>query len=689
MPKMPDHDLKSLVAEHIRNAADAQGGRLAQERALAERYYRGDRLGNELDGRSQVVSRDVAEAVDAMLPSLMRIFAGGDEVVRFEPVGPEDEEAARQATDYVNWIWNRQNDGFSIFYTWFKDALLKKVGIVKIWWDEADEARRETYEGLSEAEWRLVSEDPAVEVIEHRAYPDPLVLDALLPVRSEAVEAQETDAPAHGSGIEAVVPLVHDCILRRKRRVGRVRIAPVPPEEFLIARGAVSLDDAVFVAHRVKRTVSDLLAMGYPRSKVLSIESANEADFALERLQRFADEGGLPADAVALDPAMRAVTVTECWLKVDADGDGIAELRHVTVAGDGELVLLENEEADGHPFAALCPNPLPHRFWGLSVADQTLDLQVVKSTLWRGALDSIYLANAPQLGVLEGKVNVDDLLNRRPGGIVRMRDAGAIVPIATQPVSADAFQMIEYLDTVREQRTGVTRYNQGLDADTLNKTATGIHAIQSAAQQRLELIARIFAETGVKRAFKRVLELVSKHQSAPHIIRLRNRWVAMDPRAWSEEMDLAVTVGLGTGNRDQQVMTLLRLLELDERIVALQGGVSGPLVTARNVYNKLVKLVEAAGLKSADSYYSDPGTVPPAPPAPPPPDPATALVAMEREIAELKARIAAEAEIAKAKIQAEAQIEVAEIKSGHEYSAKVRAQDLEHARRRQTAERRP
>lgn len=292
--------------------------------------------------------------------------------------------------------------------------------------------------------------------------------------------------------------------------------------------------------------------------------------------------------------------------------------------------MLENEEADGHPFAALCPNPLPHRFWGLSVADQTLDLQVVKSTLWRGALDSIYLANAPQLGVLEGKVNVDDLLNRRPGGIVRMRDAGAIIPIATQPVSADAFQMIEYLDTVREQRTGVTRYNQGLDADTLNKTATGIHAIQSAAQQRLELIARIFAETGVKRAFKRVLELVSKHQSAPHIIRLRNRWVAMDPRAWSEEMDLAVTVGLGTGNRDQQVLTLLRLLELDERIVALQGDVSGPLVTARNVYNMLVKLVEAAGLKSADSYYSDPGTVPPVPPAPPPPDPAMALAALER-----------------------------------------------------------
>jgi hypothetical protein len=678
MPKMPDHDLKALVAAHINGAVDAQGGRLAQERAQAERCYRGERLGNELEGRSQVVSRDVAEAVDAMLPSLMRIFAGGDEVVRFEPVGPEDEEAARQATDYVNWIWNRQNDGFAVFYAWFKDALLKKCGIVKIWWEECDEARRETYEGLSEAEWRLIAADPAVEIVEQRAYPDPLALQLIAastvpplpPLPEDAAGAGGDDAPATvgplagAAALAPPVPLLHDCVVRRTRRVGRVRVAPVPPEEFLIARNAVSLDDADFVAHRVRRTRSDLIAMGYPRAKVMAIESDSGAAFDAERVQRLGDVGGDLAGDATLDPAMREVWVTECWVRVDADGDGIAELRHVTVAGEGAAVLLENEEADGHPFAALCPNPLPHRFWGLSVADQTVDLQLVKSMLWRGALDSIYLGNAPQIGVVEGQVNLEDLLNRRSGGIVRLKEPGAIVPIATQPVGRDVFEMVEYLDSVREQRTGVTRYNQGLDADTLNKTASGIHAIQSAAQQRLELIARIFAETGVKRAFKRVLELVAKHQQAPRIIRLRNRWVAMDPREWSTEMDLTVTVGLGTGNRDQQVMTLLKLLDLDERIVALQGGVAGPLVTARNVYNKLVKLVEAAGLKSAESYYSDPGTGAPAPAAPPPHDPVLTAGAIERDIAEMKARIAAEAEIAKAKIQAEAQIVVAEIRSG-------------------------
>ncbi len=180
-----------------------------------------------------------------------------------------------------------------------------------------------------------------------------------------------------------------------------------------------------------------------------------------------------------------------------------------------------------------------------------------------------------------------------------------------------------------------------------------------------------------------MLELVAKHQQAPRIIRLRNTWVAMDPREWKTEMDLTVTVGLGTGNRDQQVMTLLKLLELDEKIIALQGGVAGPLLEARHVYNKLKKLVEAAGLKSAEVYYSDPATAPPAPPAPPPPDPAAAamiLAQAERDSAELKARIASEAEIGKAQIAARTNVTVAQIKAGHEFSARAYERD-EKARR--------
>jgi hypothetical protein len=327
-------------------------------------------------------------------------------------------------------------------------------------------------------------------------------------------------------------------------RDGRVRVQPLPPDEFLIDRRAVSLDEAPFVAHRVKRTLSELVEMGFPKAKLANIEGDDAADYSLERLERFQDEDEMPwRNAGTLDPTMREMWITECYIRVDYDGDGIAELRKVTVAGEGAAVVLENEEIDDHPFAALTPIPMPHKFHGMSIAEQTVDLQLIKSTLWRGALDALYLSNAPQIGAVEGQVNLDDLLNRRPGGIVRLKSPDALVPITTAPLGGDVFQMIEYIDNVREQRTGVTRYNQGLDADTLNRTASGINAIQNAAQQRLELIARVFAETGVKRAFRRILELVCKHQQKPKIIRLRQRWVAMDPREWNDEMDLSVSSG--------------------------------------------------------------------------------------------------------------------------------------------------
>jgi hypothetical protein len=327
----------------------------------------------------------------------------------------------------------------------------------------------------------------------------------------------------------------------------------------------------------------------------------------------------------------------------------------------------------------------------MSIADQTIDLQLIKSTLWRGALDALYLSNSPQIGAVEGQVNLDDLLNRRPGGIVRLKSADALVPITTAPLGGDVFQMIEYIDSVREQRTGVTRYNQGLDADTLNKTATGINAIQNAAEQRLELIARVFAETGVKRAFRRILELVCKHQQKPKIIRLRQSWVAMDPREWNDQMDLSVSVGLGTGNRDQQVAHMTNLLQLDQQIVQMQGGVDGPLVTVQNIYNKLAKLVEASGLKTVASYYTDPRSAPPRPPSPAPVDPLAqqqqlALqterqrVQQQPEIETMKARVKAQTEIEKAHIEAATAIEVARLRAGLDREVQLREQAIKAAR---------
>lgn len=643
MTQMDSQTLLALIQARIDKCAGRAGTVLVADRRRALRYYRGDKFGNEIEGRSQVVSRDVAEAIDGMMPSLMRIFASGDEVVRFEPVGPEDDEAAHQATDYVNWIWNKQNDGFANFYVWFKDALLNRLGTIKIWWEDGEDRKRESYIGLTGAERAILATDPSVEIVEESAYSDP-----------NGSMADPAPNASEAGGVPVEASQVYDVTLRRKRKTGRIIIRPVPPEEILVDAQAQSLDEAEFVAHRVRRTAGELVAQGYPRAKIAALQTGDGVEWGSEHFERNRPEGGQAADAHDddIDPALRSLTVNECYLKVDYDGDGIAEYRKVTVAGD---TILDNEETDFHPFAELSPILMPHKLIGQSVADQTMDLQLIKSTLWRQVLDNLYLANAPQLGAVEGEVNLDDLLTRRPGGVVRAKSPGAVFAIPTQPVGPEAYQMIEYVDATRERRTGVTRYNQGLDADTLNKTASGIAMIRDAGEARVELIARVFAETGVKRAFKRILQLVCKHQQRSQMLRLRNRWVAMDPRAWDDGMDVTVSVGLGTGNKDRMLTHLMQLLEVDREIIALQGGLSGPLVTADNLYSKLKRIAEAANLKSSDSYYTDPRSVPPQPPAPSPDRQALAQQAQMQaaQLALAGRQAQASAELARHKAEAE------------------------------------
>jgi hypothetical protein len=688
---MRESDLAAIVAAKIASALGRPGDALSGDRVKAEQYYKGEPFGNEQDGRSKVVSRDVAEAVDAMMPPLLKIFSSGDEVVRFEPTGPEDEESAKQATDYVNWIWNQQNDGFSIFHTWFKDALLKKAGVIKIWWDSADqEVKDGDYVGLTDDEVNAISkQEDVTRVVTLRSYPDPSfvpppampmlpgpVAPGMLPPPAGAPVAGQPPVPAlmppqmPPAPVDmppAEPPTVHDVTVYKTKSVGCVKVMAVPPDEFLIDRRAAGID-GTDLGHRRKYTISELRGL-FPkkRKQIDNLDAGDDGEFDQERIERFSDEGGYTTSDTdgVMDPATRQVWVTEFYVRADFDGDGVAELRKVTVAGSSNNLVLDNEEVDDHPFAALTPIPMPHKFYGMSIADQTMDLQLIKSTLFRGMLDSLYLQNAPQMGAVEGQVNLDDLLNRRPGGVVRMKSPGALVPIATQPVAADALQGIAYLDTVREQRTGVQRFTAGPGADALNsaytQTATGAGMVENASQERLELIARNFAETGVKRAFRRILELVCQHQDKAKVIRLRGKWVEMDPREWSTRMDMSVNVGLGTGNKQQQIAAISNLLLHDQQIIAIQGGLHGPLVTAENVYNKFVKLVEASGLRSPDPYYTDPKNAPPMPPPPPPPEVIKTQMQIQADQATMQLQLQADQQKTAAQLQADGQRTQAEM----------------------------
>lgn len=595
MAKMSDLELGSIVAHEIKAAYGYVGSELAEERLQALDYYHGRPFGNEIQGRSSVVSRDVADTIEWMLPSLLRIFTSADDVVRFEPRQAEDEETAQQATDYVNWIVNQENAGFLLFYSWFKDALLQKVGVVKVLWDEQSTVTEERYDDLTDDELALLLQDGEVEVIEHEA------------------EVSEGD-----EGIPAGI-VTHDVRVRRKKDASKVTLFPVPPDEFLIAKRAATLETAPFVAHRVRKTVSDLIAEGYDRKQVEALPDYDEADWSLEAAARRVDQ--YQDTGESLDPTMREVAVTECYIRVDYDGDGVAEMRRVTVGGVGEAsVILDNEPCDVAPFAAICPIMQPHEFYGLSVADLVTDIQLIKSTILRQMLDGMYLANNPRFGVLEDAVNIDDMLTSRPGGVVRMTRPDAVVPMATQWVGAQSFPMLEYVDGMRESRTGISKAFQGLDANALNNnTATAYAQMTNAAQSRVELIARIFAETGVKRLFQLVLGMVTKHQQKERIVRLRGKYVPMDPRGWTTEFDMSITVGLGTGNKDQQLQHLAMIAAKQEQVLAAAGP-DNPLVGLDNLYNTYSKMIENAGLKSADAYFRDPqqATMQPQQPKPDP-----------------------------------------------------------------------
>ncbi len=634
-----DRELHAVVTAEVRDALGYLGtdSDLAEERADALRYYMGEPFGDEREGRSKVVSRDVADTVEWILPSLLRVFAAGDDVVRFEPVGPEDEAFAAQASDYVNHVFAKENKGFLILYTWFKDALIQKNGIVKYWWEERESTAKESYAGLSEPEFVALAADPDVEVLEH--------------------STQEGVIASNGAGAAVIS---HDVTIKRTRRDGRVRIEPVPPEEFLISRRARSMEDAAFVGHRVYKTRSELIAAGYSRAVVEDLPTFVETDDSEEELARW-DGDELPSGE-SRDPMMQTVEVVEAYIKVDADGDGIAELMKVTLAGADGGVLLDKEPIDHVPFAALCPVPMPHKFFGLSVADLVMDLQRIKSVLWRQMLDNLYLTNNPQREVIVSRLEkggLDDVLNARVGGIIRAKQEGAVRELAVPHAAAASFPMLEYVDKVRAGRTGVSPAVTGIDAEALsNQTATGVNQMSAAANQRIELIARIFAETGVRDLFRGLLRLLITHQDKARVVRLRNQWVPMAPARWNPEMDVTVEVGLGHGSRDQQIGYLSQILNLQKEALA-NGGMG--MVTPKNLYNTLAKLVQWAGLKSVAPYFGDPDQVPtqspapPQPPAPPLQDPAqaqlAAMIGLEQQ------RAAAEMQLKKERAEADLTLE--------------------------------
>ena len=583
--EMSESQFSASVKSSIDDAVDYIDGFVAPGRAQATQYYRGDPLGNEEEGRSQIVMTEVRDVVQAMVPSLLRIFTASEQVVEYAPRNENNIEIAEQATDYVNFVFYNDNPGFSILHSAFKDALVRKTGIIKWRWSEDTEISEAEYTGLDQAEVSILSQDESCEL-----------------VKMEEIVHQKAVLGPDGQQI-APPEVKFNITIRRKVPRNKVVIESVPPEEFLIAREARDLDTAAYVGHRSLRTMSELIAMGYEREEIEKyagqgdVFSINyEAQTRNPAIMSFMMHADNP------DPAMRRILYVESYVRIDKDGDGIAELRKVCSLGNAHHIL-HDEIATDVPFAFFCPDPEPHMIIGQSIADQTSDLQRIKTSIVRNTLDSLAQTIHPRTVVVEGQVNMDDVMNNETGAIIRARAPGMVQPLAEPFVGQSAMPLIAYMDDVRAQRTGISAASQGLNPDVLQSTtASAVNATVQGAQERIELVARLFAENGMKRLFKGLLKLLIRHQDQPRMVRLRGKWVQIDPKYWDADMDVQVNVALGHGTDNEKMQFLMMVAQKQEQIMQTLGP-SNPLVDASQYRNTLAQICTLAGFKDASRYF--------------------------------------------------------------------------------------
>ncbi len=614
--------LQGIIRSEMDDAEDYIN-QIGKDRAESTDYYLGNEPENVSDLQSNFVSTDVRDSVLFMLPSIMRTFFGTKKVVEFVPNGPEDIAVAEQQTDYINYIVQQKNSGFKVFYDAFKDALVRKSGFVKAFWDETMTATTHEYTDLDPASYQALILDPDVEVVDES-------------IKMESITMLN---PETGEEIVQESPASYDLTIRRVKRKDQVCIEAVPPEEVLISRNARSFAESPYVAHRMVKTVSDLVAMGYDRDEIEEYAGSGSSFDADTYTEREAREpiGSNMYPGGADSEHSKEVLYVEHYCFYDLDDDGIDERVRVCTVGNGANIV--NCEAwDDLPIAMFCPDPEPHTAIGSCPADYVKPIQAAKSQIMRDTLDSLGHSIFPRMGVVEGQVNIDDVLNTDIGQPIRMRAPGMVQPFSVPFVGKEAFPVLGYLDESKENRTGVSKASAGLNADALqSSTKSAVAATMSGAQGRIELICRHFAEGGMQQLFKLVNGLVIKHQDAQAMYRLNNQFVTVDPRYWDADKDMVVNVAISKSSDEEKSALLAQMAGKQEQILQTMGS-SNPLVSLQQYSNTLTKIIEMAGFKDAQAFINT--QVPPMPPQPEQqqPDAAEMLAQAEMQKAQVQAQ---------------------------------------------------
>ncbi len=650
MKKMDDETLLSHLKAHESDASEFVWGPLANEREKSLREYFRQPYGNEEEGLSKIVTSDVQDTVEWMLPDLLDIFTSSDKAVVFEPTKANDVEGAAQATDAVNYVFHKQNNGFLVLYTAFKDALLTKNCAV-MWRKEKKRIKQTTpANGASEEMLALLMAEAGEDAEIEQATP--------LPVQMMD-DGMGNLVPAG--------PQLYDARITSYKEQTRIKVEAFPPEELLIKRDWTSplLADCPYVCRVMPVTLSDLHEMGFKDVKREDMDESDDDALSSDASFRKSRIGDPEQSFSESSPTLNSEddSRTEGLLRiefvlVDYDGDGISERRCIYRLDDK---ILRNEECDHVPIATASPILVSHRWDGMSLAETVSDLQELKTELTRQMVDSGRLANNPRTNVLtDGSgnplANIDDLLDSRPGGVIRVRSQDAAVPNITPWVGGQMFPMLEYVDSMREQRTGISRVQQGIDPNILktNRTLGEARQTMQQAKQRIKLVARIFGEILLKPTFLGILKLLTDGEMEKLSFRLNDRFVELDPNAWHDQYDMSVNVGLGTGDAEQQLAMLQAVAQ--SQAMAASSPLGALLIKPKHLYNTQAKMIEAAGFKNVGDFWQDPGDGPmPQPQTPPDPKIQLKQMDLQADAQKFQAQSQLNREIEELRVQAKQQ----------------------------------
>lgn len=570
-----DTETQSMVTRVIQEAITWREENIDPDITDATDYYFTRPYGDEREGRSQVVTSEVRDTTQSMLPSLVRVFTASDRVVAYQPVGPEDEALANQQTDYSNYVFFKDNKGFLILYSVFKDALVRKIGVIKWWWEESTRFEGSVHTGITEEQIEVLRNSPQVDEV--------VILDSdLIEVDGESI-------------------MVHDVELKRTIDDGRVVVKALPPEELIFSPNATDADDATMIGHFQDLTVGRLRAMGVPEDLIEANKGGQGSSLDTNEVRnaRRIDHGAQAHVDSEGDDASRTIPFAEVYIQVGRDEEDGTELRRFRCIGR-KWTIWENDIVDHVPFALFMSDPEPHTIAGLSIADWVMPIQRISSHVTRGMLDSLSGHLNPAMEVVDDQVNIKDVLNQEIGRVIRTRRPGMIREIPTAFVGGSALPVLAHLKEELAEKTGITQASAGLDPDALQSTTrAGVAATVQSAQQRLELVARVLAETGMTALFRGLLRTIVQHQDRPRTVRLRGEWVEVDPRSWDADLDVEVDVALGTGLVEDKVRFLNTVAGKQEEHIK-QGS---PLVSFVELRETYAEMLELMGHKNTNRFF--------------------------------------------------------------------------------------